>query len=420
MAFFFVLLSAGFGKLAAHPTDSLPLPPIMDIITGDFARPSEAYFKWAAGFYGPTKDIKFKDVPEAIEYFRGLAGQGQLKDASEAYEIIWVGQAIEEPGTGHYWCQDELIWHDARFHYLLGEYTAAGDIMEHHGKAGEYKDSLLTEHHYLALFYRYLQENDQRDNKTAPIYPEENRKYGAYLRDFLGWTIDYKGQQSDVALALRALMNVVRYTEGPVPVTAWEGMGDLLLCLPEIPEAKYMASFAYERAAVYASDTLVRDQWRDKALFCLESRAEAAKTYNPRRFYNLEKVINDEFDAASERTAAYEAKEAEAIAAGTNPLEFYSEEALPWKNPESNNIIDFWPNREEYDPLDMVNSELLVEGSKIGADPNADPRNKKLDPKMVKRDVSYNLYALLVFTVLFSVIGVMVWRFRKAAREKKG
>ena len=68
----------------------------------------------------------------------------------------------------------------------------------------------------------------------------------------------------------------------------------------------------------------------------------------------------------------------------------------------------------------MTNAELLNEGSRIGTDPNADPRNKKLDPKMVKKDVTYNLYALLIFVVLFSTIGVMIWKFRKAAREKRG
>ena len=144
------------------------------------------------------------------------------------------------------------------------------------------------------------------------------------------------------------------------------------------------------------------------------------KTYNPRRFYNLEKVINEEFGFAALRVAEYQTAETAALKGGSTPEAFLETATLPWTYVKSENIIDFWPEREAYEPLVLINAELQNENSRIGADPNADPSSKKLDPKSVKGDVRYNLYALLIFAVLFSFIGVIIFKFRKASKAKRG
>lgn len=420
------IMGLTWGTVSAHGTDSLPLPPVMDVITGDFPAPSAAYYEWAMENYRPAgegENQPFVSPLAAIEYHRALAANGETKAAVQGLQNYYLGHLdfettdlSPEPRPGHY----STVWHLARLQYSTRAYSDAAASLASLQNFETFRDSLLTRDQYLTLFFQYLEQNDARTDLTAPLFPDENRNFGAFLRDSLGWAIDFTGQEPEVARALQGILMMIRHAETAPPQTAWEGMGDLLLCLPDVPEAKYMASFAYERAALYASDTLIRDQWRDKALFCLESKAEKKQTYNPRRFYQLEKIINEQFTESAARAQAFKDQEAALLADGNPPVETYSPTDLPWIYTPSGNIIDFWPEREAYEPLRVVNAELLNEGSKVGADPNADPRNKKLDPKMVKRNVSYNLYALLIFTILFSVMGVIIWRFRKASKEKRG
>lgn len=416
MAFIFI----GTGTANAHPTDSLQLQPLMDVLTGDLPLPADRYWAYVLAEYKESQGI-----PERLEYYRGLSQSGKQAEAVAGVKEMFdlnASYANPDPASVPRVYHYELAWHLSRMYYLQKDYAAAASQLEGLMEFPEFApaDSLMTEWGYLAAFYRYLEFNDKRVNESAPVYPEINRNFGAHLRDSQGWSIDFTGQDSDVALAIRALMNVIRHSEGEVPVTAWEGMGDLLLCLPDQPEAKYMAAFAFEKAALVASDTMIRDQWRDKALFCLESKQEKMKTYNPRRFYNLEKVINEEFDLAAARVAEYQAAETKALDAGSTPEDFLENATLPWTYVNSENIIDFWPEREGYEPQALINAELLNENSAIGADPNADPSNKKLDPKSVKSDVQFNLYALLIFAVLFGAIGTIIFKFRKAARARQG
>ena len=148
----FVLIFTGFGSASAHPTDSLPLPPIMDIITGDLPQPSDAYFGWVLNTYAPAEGQGISSTPQAIEYYRAVLQAGDPEGAYKGllnhftdYLLFVTTDPNPEPRAYHY----ETIWHLARMRYLMKDYEGAADHLGELEDWSAFQDSLMTEAQYL-------------------------------------------------------------------------------------------------------------------------------------------------------------------------------------------------------------------------------------------------------------------------------
>ncbi len=169
-----------------------------------------------------------------------------------------------------------------------------------------------------------------------------------------------------------------------------EMAGDLLLMKGQKNELKYLAAFAYEKAAENSSLADAKKTWQRKSVFSLEDKILGPAYYDKIREYRFKEAFRAERKRAEAQTAM--------------------------KFPEGN--IENWPQEissfanfaEKQMDMDRESSRKLVVSKEIilpGVDASA-----------VKRNVKYNLYALLIFTALGGMVFYVLRQYNRATKKQ--
>lgn len=164
-----------------------------------------------------------------------------------------------------------------------------------------------------------------------------------------------------------------------------EMAGDLILKWNDTPELPYLAALAYWRAGEKSKDEQVKKDWQRKAVFAMENPILGPGQFDKIREYRFREAV---------RAEEYE-----------NPTLPESGEIQFWPDTKS----PFFTFAQEQVKIDLEKNRKTVVSRDITL--------PGVDPKEVKRNVKYNLYAIFVLLALFTTIGIMIFKFRKAARQ---
>ena len=263
--------------------------------------------------------------------------------------------------------------------------------------------------HQMLASTAYATRYPQTFNGKGPFFEHFNGGYGNYLiRN--GYLSPGENNPDPLFQAIGLQAEIIRLSPERLS-SDLEKLGDLLLALDQdkLPEAKYLAAFAYEAAASITGEPAhnlqtapegPRSAYHRKAIFAMDQVVVHPKVYNKVRARNFEQL----WEAVLVSTDS-------AVKTGTlSPNPVFSAH-----NPVE---ISLFPDRRDDPVVAFINQQVIFEKKRdIGFNPNEDITNPDININAIKTNVVYNAYAIFLILLLIGVVAVVWVKFKRRVKE---
>lgn len=239
------------------------------------------------------------------------------------------------------------------------------------------------------LALQWFHQHFQNVRQNQPVHPHFNKAFGIFLRDSLRFENGSTEENPLLDTAVFAVADLVML--GNENKSTWmEMLGDLLL-MKKGNDFCYLAAAAYQQAAQTTTDEMTRVTWERKAIFAMEKR-----------------IINPAFFDKPRETRFLTALREEA-SRGNIEVNF----------PVFMHNFQYWPSEKTAYPAFVENQLKLDRSEERKLVPSRDITLPGVDPKAVKRNFTYNVYAIFILLALFTSVGLLFRRFKKAAQQQQ-